>query len=191
MDRRRYLEAVVGAGVGTFLAGCTDGGGGDPDPAAGEATPTDAVDPAGDGNETATGDPTPTGTIPDVPVADSMAGWERRDDDEAGGDADDPPSVAFDPENDRLFVRGVVVVGSSSCREASVETVEYEDGELYVYVLHDWKESVRDDTPRECTDDISTDAYEVEVTFDDGLPARVVAEERDYHAEERRTVRER
>ena len=186
MERRRYLKSVA-VGLGAVVAGCSGGDPGDAEPNGTDDSTTNPGETAATPSET----PTPRGTIPDAPVAGSMTGWERRS--YVGPDerTDDPPSVDFDAENDRLYVRGVIVVGSSSCKEASVEEVGYDDGELYVYVLHDWKESVRDETPRECTDDISQAAYEVEVTFDDGLPARVVAEERDHDAAERRRVYER
>ena len=189
MERRQFLRTLTAAVAGSAVAGCSEGGG--PGTLLGETTPTEPADRPGDGGPNATEDPTPTGTVPEAPVADEMTGWERREHQEASAFADEPPTVAFEPGEDRLFVRGVLIVGSSSCKEASVETVEYGDGELYVAVIHDWKESAREDTPRECTSDVSEDAYEVAVTFDDGLPARVVAAERDYDADERRSVYER
>lgn len=120
-----------------------------------------------------------------------MTGWERRNYFGPDEHPEDPPSVDFDVENARLYVRGVIIVGSSSCKEASVEEIEYDEGEFYVYALHDWEESVREETPRECTDDLSQDAYEIEVAFDDGFPDRIVVEERDYNAAERRSVYDR
>ena len=58
-------------------------------------------------------------------------------------------------------------------------------------MTHDYVETEDGERPRVCTSDVVSDAYEVAVTFDGGLPARVVAEERHTGDEERRTVRER
>ena len=119
MYRRRYLEAVAVAGTGVALAGCTDGDGSDP--ASGANASNDS------GTATTTETATPDGTSPDV--ADAMTRWRRRD--HYGGDPEDPPSVEFDSEEDRVYVHGAIVVGSSSCKEAVVREVTYDDGELY------------------------------------------------------------
>lgn len=190
MDRRRYLRTVAVV-AGTLVAGCS---GGDP---VGAGTETATPIPTGaDSDARPTEGPTPvatprTGAIPESPVADSVTNWERRDPDGTTMAADDPPRIAFASEADRLFVRGKALVGSSSCNEAGVHEVAYDDGELRLSVAPAWKDSGHKETPRACTADMSADDYEVEVTFDDGLPERVVAEEHDARAEVRRAVYER
>ena len=190
MDRRRYLGSFV-VGLGAVVAGCS---GGEPDDG-----PTGTEGPTatqGGPDDRPTDGPTPTaeprtGTIPEAPVADSTTGWEKSAHHGVGGNADEPPTVDFDTANDRLSVRGVVLVGSSSCNEAGVYEIEYDQGGLHVSVTPDRKDSAGEGTPRECTADMSADAYEITVTFDDGLPERVVVVEHDAEAEVRRAVYER
>lgn len=190
MERRRYLGSLA-VGLGALVAGCSSG-----EPGSG---PIGSPEPTGtrEGLDTGpTEGPTPTaaprtGAIPEAPVAGATTGWEERDDPEIGGNADEPPTVDFDPRNDRLYVRGVVLVGSSSCNEAGVYEMEYDQGDLHVSVTPDRKDSAGEGTPRECTADMSIDDYGIAVTFDEGLPERVVAVEYDAEAEQRRAVYER
>jgi len=134
--------------------------------------------------------PGPVGADPE-PTADELETWERYP---GRGDvpaAEDAPAIRFEPSEDRVSVEGTVAYSSSSCRTLGVGAVAYDDGVLRVTVRAEYEEEEPEGGTRLCTDDIVVEDYEVVLTFDDGLPERVVAAERDGRGEPRRTTRER
>lgn len=131
------------------------------------------------------------GASGDSAVADGMVDWELNPGRGEVPSAEADPSIRFDPPDDRVVVEGAIVVGSSSCNMLCVERVTYDDDVLRVAVRSEYVAEEKDKEMHVCTDDVVVDDYEVAVTFDDGLPARVVATERDGRNETRRTVRER
>ena len=124
-------------------------------------------------------------------IPDEMVEWKLNPGRGAVPSAEDDPSVRFRPSDDRVVVAGTIVVGSSSCKTLGVERVTYDDGVLRLAIRSEYVEDEKGEETHVCTADVVVDDYEVAVTFDDGLPARVVATERDAGGETRRTVRER
>jgi hypothetical protein len=110
--------------------------------------------------------------------------------DDGTGVPEDAPVVTFD--GDAVRVVGRIAVGSSECKEASLAGVEYDESadELTVTVT-DGKSPDHPDNSifnRSCSDDMSSDGYEVTVTFDGPRPSRVVARERNVDGVEAETV---
>lgn len=93
----------------------------------------------------------------------------------------DPPRVTFEPARSRVVVVGRLPVGSSTCNEAALERVAYDEGTLRVTV------GSGESRGNTCTGDESVDAYRATVVFDTSLPRTVVATETG-GVEERETV---
>lgn len=97
--------------------------------------------------------------------------------------------MSFEPGTNAVSVVGTITVGSSSCKRASLGSVRYFEPTLRVTVTS-ISTIPPDETPA-CTDDVSTDSYEVTVAFDDGLPDRVVVVEEHADRDPNRTERTR
>lgn len=166
MYRRRLLAAVAAvAGLSGRNTGTPDGGP--------TATEMDAPTPAS--TRTATPDPA------DAPTADGLDGYSFDIVDET--DLNDPRveqiDVTFDPASNAVVVSSVIVVGSSSCSRAGLESILYGRGTLQVALASETKgrAAVPRESPVACTGDIYAELYRLRATFDGGLPERVVVRE--------------
>lgn len=94
---------------------------------------------------------------------------------EAAPEFTEPPRVEFEPNTNQVVIVGTLVVGSSQCDRAVVETAEYNRDEdtLRLIVGSGTAQHAGD----ECTGDQSVDPYRVIVTFEDEYPGTVVATE--------------
>lgn len=94
---------------------------------------------------------------------------------ESAPDLTDPPRVEFGPGVEQVAVVGGLVVGSSWCNEAVVETVEYSrDRDTLSVVVGSGPKRHEDD---DCTGDESVDVYRAVVAFEGEYPGTVVATE--------------
>ena len=161
MDRRTLLAAGVGVAAG--LAGCnTDSGGTDP---------TDSAPP------------TPTPDPANVPIAERIDRY--RFDLGSGTGPGDPSTeeihVDFEPSSNAVEIASAVVVGSSSCSRAGLESVLYGNETLQVAIMGEAKDRAAAYRPETtsvvCTGDVYAQAYTLRVAFDEGLPNRVVVVE--------------
>ncbi|MFP8888870.1 hypothetical protein ACLI4U_03760 [Natrialbaceae archaeon A-CW2] len=116
-----------------------------------------------------------------------IADWEAtRDLDQDGLPArDEPPRITVD--GDSVVVEGYFMYPSGNCEELiiSPDRTEYdpEDGSLYVWVGY-----VRDQSGEEdCTLPESTTAYQIRISFDEGLPETVSAVEYGSYGEKEST----
>ena len=174
MDRRTLLAAGVGIAAG--LAGCnTDSGDTDPTDSA-PLTPT--PDPA------------------DVPIAERVDRY-RFDLGSANSPGDpyiDEIQDDFEPSSDAVEVASAVVVGSSSCSRAGLESMLYGTETLQVVITSEAKDHAAayrsESTSVPCTGDVYAQAYTLRVTFDEGLPNRVVVVEPAGSGEDDDRVRE-
>ncbi|WP_284012093.1 hypothetical protein [Halobaculum litoreum] len=156
MNRRRFVAAVAGAG--TFvLAGCTGGADGGAGGQNGDGTPTDEP---GDGTDTDTPGSGDGGTAPAI----VDRSFERTGD---AADAGDRASVTF---GDSSVTCTGVIRGRNGCMQAALggATYEADADELRVRVT-----TVREGGDS-CTQQIVNRGYEATVTFEGGLPGRVV-----------------
>lgn len=178
MNRRSWLRTLALGAAGSGLAGCN------------------AVDSAGTpaGTETATPTeeaPTPTAAPGAVPTATTLDRWSF--DLEAvaatGIRAEDDPEITFMPGSNSVTVAGTITVGSSKCKRADLESVRYWEPTLEVTVTS-ISTIPPGDTPA-CTDDVSSDRYEVTVEFEEGLPDRVVVIEEHSNSDSQRTEQNR
>ena len=166
MERRNLLAA--GLAVAAGLAGCnTD----DPDE---EPTPTG----------TATDTPTRTAT-PDPSGAPTADGLDNYRFDVGGRTNPNGPEVeeidvTFEPAANAVVVSSAVVVGSSSCFRAGLESVLYGEETLQAAIASEAKGDMAaypEKTRVGCDDDYVAERYTLRATFDGGLPERVVARE--------------
>lgn len=151
MNRRSFL-LVVGTAV---VGGCTT--------KSGEGPVGTAVNEQENGNEGGNR------------VATEMVDWRFSKDGPFVRDEGADPRVEFDEENEQVIVTGVLRVGSSSCNEAAVDFVQYDDGELRTRLISTSQQEHTTSVP--CTDDIKHAYYRLAVTFDEGLPERVIIDE--------------
>ena len=157
MDRRKYLDALAGLGAVSLLAGCN----------------TD------DGDATATNDPTataiPTPAVESAPTAEALESWTFAPGGRARASDADAANVTFRPADDGVRVEGVLMFGSS-CGRPGVESVLYGDGKLRVRIAGAVTANGHEayGAPSGCDDEIVERYYELQVTFDDGLPDTVV-----------------
>jgi hypothetical protein len=174
MDRRTLLASSVGVVVG--LAGCnTDSG---------DTDPTDSAPP------TSTPDPA------DTPIAERIDRY--RFDLGSGTSPGDPYieeiHVDFEPSSNAVEVASAVVVGSSSCSRAGLESVLYGKETLQVAITGEAKDHAAayrsENTSVPCSGDIHAQAYTLRVAFDEGLPNRVVVVEPAGSGEDDDRVRE-
>ncbi|QLD86237.1 hypothetical protein HWV23_11065 [Natronomonas halophila] len=110
-------------------------------------------------------------------VATEIVDWTFSKDGPFVRDEGADPQVEFNDENERVVVTGVLRVGSSSCYEAAVDFVKYDDGELQTRLISTSQQDHTTSVP--CTDDIQRVYYRLVVTFDGGLPERVIVDEQD------------
>lgn len=150
---RRTLLAGTGIALSTSLGGCFDGSpvGGDGD---------------GDGYGDGPGDPSTPTELVDTTFTTGIDGAPA---------ADEPPTIAFDEASSTVTVEGTVSYTSSSCGEVVLDRATYDeaDGSASVRVVG----GIDREEGEECTDDIASDSYRVELTFDEGVPATVEAVE--------------
>lgn len=109
-------------------------------------------------------------------------------------DSRDRPRIEFRPEAKGVLVTGQLEVGSSTCKEAKLESVEYDEDERTLSVaVTDGKSEDHPDNELFgsglCTGDMSTDAYELVVTFSGAFPEIVRATEPGASAEKSTTAR--
>ncbi|MFC7097980.1 hypothetical protein [Halobaculum marinum] len=158
MDRRRVLAGA--ASVGTFaLAGCT-GAAGDGSDGDSEET-TDDTETGGAGSNTSEGG---DGESDGPSITDTQ--FERLGDaDESGGRG----SIRF---SDATVTCAGVIQGRNGCMEAALDAATYDASadELRVRV------TTVDEGGDACTQQIVDREYEATVTFEGGLPGRVVLE---------------
>ena len=166
MERRRLLFA--GLIVATGLAGCNTGG---PD----EKPTSTATD-----SHSATTSPAPDPA--DAPIADELDSY--RFDIVGGADPEGPHieeiDVTFEPAANAVVVSSAVVVGSSSCFRAGLESVLYGEETLQVAIAPEAKGDMAaypEKTRVGCDADYVAERYTLRATFDGGLPERVVARE--------------
>ena len=160
---RRRLLAAVAAVAG--LSGCNTG------------------NPDGGPTATETDAPTTTPTLnsADASTADGLDGYSFDIVDET--DLNDPRveqiDVTFDPASNAVVVSSVIVVGSSSCSRAGLESILYGRGTLQVALASEAKgrAAVPRESPVACTGDIYAELYRLRATFDGGLTERVVVRE--------------
>lgn len=153
MNRRSMLVAVGAAVVG----GCTT--------KSGEGPAGIAVNERKNGSESGSH------------VATGIVDWRFSKDGPYVRDEGADPRVEFNDENEQVVVTGVLRVGSSSCYEAAVDFVKYDDGELRTRLISTSQQDHTTSAP--CTDDIKRVYYRFVVTFDGGLPERVIVDEQD------------
>lgn len=177
MKRRQLL--TTGLVVATGLAGCNTG---EPDPEP-TTTPTDGA--------TATPTPTPSPDPADAPTADGLDSYTF---DIVGGVSFRGPheeiDVTFEPASNAVVVSSSIVVGSSSCNRVGLESLLYGEATLQVAIAPERKgQSAESENTPACTADVAAEEYSLRVTFDGGLPDRVVVREPNYPEDEER-VRE-
>lgn len=96
-----------------------------------------------------------------------------------------PPSVAFDPENDRVVVTGAMRYGSSSCSEIGVRSVDYADRRLRAVVVAREKSGAGPT----CTGELASTPYTLLVRFPEGkYPETVEVTEIDDRGDEQARV---
>lgn len=157
MQRRRLLS-VVGCALAA-TAGCIE----------------DRA-PVGDEN----GDPEPeNGSDGDEDaVAGALDDWDLVVGVDSSAEPDEYPSVEFG--EDAVTVTGRMLVGSSSCKTVAATTVDYDADAARLDVVVEDAEAEDDspeDEPRNCTDDISSESYELTAQFDESVPETVRAVE--------------
>jgi len=163
----RRTRRASGVGVAVGLAGCnTDSGDSDqPTSATDSPAPTSTPDPAA------------------APIAERLD-WYRFDLGSGTGPGDpyiDEIHVDFEPSSNAVEVASAVVVGSSSCSRAGLESVLYGRETLQVAITAEAKDHAGayrpENTSVGCTGDVYAQAYTLQVAFDEGLPNRVVVVE--------------
>ena len=149
MDRREYLDALAGLGAVSLLAGCN----------------TD------DGDATAT----PTPAVESAPTAEALESWTFAPGGRARASDANAADVTFRPADDGVRVEGVLAF-PSSCGRPGLESVLYGDGKLRVRIAGAVTANGHEayGTPSGCDDEMVERYYELQVTFDDGLPDTVV-----------------
>jgi len=161
--RRRRLLAAVAAVAG--LSGCNTGnpvGGPTPNPADAPTT-------------------IPTPNPADAPTADGPDGYSF--DIVDGRGPNDPRvkhiDVTFAPASNAVVVSSVIVVSSSSCSRAGLESILYGRGTPQVAFASEAKgrAAAPRESPVACTGDIYAELYRLRATFDGGLPEWVVVRE--------------
>ena len=166
MERRHLLTAGIAVAAG--LAGCNTGG-----PDEGPTTTGTATDTP---TRTATPDPAA------APTADELDDYRF----DVGGRANpngpevEEIDVAFEPAANAVVVSSAVVVGSSSCFRAGLESVLYGEETSKVAIAPEAKGDMAaypEKTRVGCDDDYVAERYTLRATFDGGLPERVVVRE--------------
>lgn len=97
----------------------------------------------------------------------------------------DDPTIEVNAEEESATVTGTLLVGSSSCNEATLDGITYDDDSDTVTVVVTWVDT--SEKGEVCSDDVSADAYELHLEFE-SLPAAITAVERDYLDEEYTTT---
>ncbi|WP_336364428.1 hypothetical protein [Halalkalicoccus salilacus] len=123
-------------------------------------------------------DPRPSNEV-DTP--ERVAGAEFEFSDGRDERSQDDPSIEVDAEEESATVTGTLRVGSGSCNEATLDEIAYDDDSGTVTVVVTWVDT--SDEGEVCTDDISSDEYEVRLEFK-SRPSAITAVERDYLDEE-------
>ncbi len=113
--------------------------------------------------------------------------------DEFSEDPNEGPQIEFDTAGNQVTVTGRLFVGSGNCKEAQLDDIRYEKSEdqLTVIVTHGKSGNHPNNNPLglgSCTEDMSSDGYEVTVTTEGSLPTRTTAIERDAENDEQTTT---
>lgn len=98
---------------------------------------------------------------------------------EAAPEVNAPPTISFDADAGTVTVVGKLFVGSSTCDEAKLERVVYRADSNTFSVAVDGG-SKRDGllpVAGACSDDMSPDAYRLELALESGLPDAVLVVE--------------
>lgn len=82
--------------------------------------------------------------------------------------------IVFEQADEEVGISGVLWVGSSTSREAAVDFVVYDDGELHTRLISDFQDDYED--CEECTDDDKRVSYTTVVKFEGGLPEQATVE---------------
>lgn len=129
-------------------------------------------------------DPRPSNEI-ETPEPVAEADFELSD----GTDehAQDDPIIEVNAEEESATIAGTLRVGSGSCNEAILDETTYDDDSSTVTVVVTWVDT--SDEGEVCTDDLSSDEYEVRLEFE-SLPSAITAIERDYRDDEYMTTEE-
>lgn len=99
----------------------------------------------------------------------------------------DDPMIEVNVEEESATITGTLRVGSGSCNEATLEEITYDGDSETVTVVVTWVDT--SDEGEGCTDDLSSDEYEVRLEFE-SLPSAITAIERDYRDGEYTTTEE-
>jgi hypothetical protein len=102
-----------------------------------------------------------------------------------GRSPENPPTITFDSEANRVRITGDLFVGSEKCKKAKLTAVEYTAAENFLRIeVTDGKTDLHPESGLlpggSCVDGMSPDAYTATITFRDTLPQRVTAVEDAY-----------
>lgn len=87
------------------------------------------------------------------------------------------PKITADTESATVTIEGVAEYGSSSCGYLHLEAVGYDADQAVLQVDIGSGREAPDNEQKYCGDDVGAESYRVVVQFDDGIPARVEAEQ--------------
>jgi hypothetical protein len=107
-----------------------------------------------------------------------------------------PPNVDFNTDKKQVVITGRLLVGSEKCKEAKLESVIYKESRGHPsVVVSDGKSDAHPDNQflgsGSCDEVMSSDGYEVTVSFREDLPAKVTAIERDAAGKTKSTTAKR
>lgn len=91
-------------------------------------------------------------------------------------ESQEDPAIQVNTAEERAVINGTLLVGSGSCNEAVLDGITHTNDDI-IEVVVTWEDTSEEGEV--CTDDISSDQYEVRLKFE-SLPSAITVTEHDY-----------